>query len=585
VNPVTVHAPVITVDGKPLSAVAQLISIRVELGVCVVGRATLRFVDPGFTVAESTTFKVGNTVKIAMPDSGSEPIMMGTVTGISLEHTESDQPELTVIVDDATYKLTRGTHVATYVKSTAADVVRTVCSRAGLRVNVSNMPAGVHEYLLQAGTDLAFINTIMERTGCVWWMEGLTTFTVGPARSPHGDVTLPADDGLLSFRVRASGLMPTSVKVTGWDRDGQQEIVGTSRVTSPVTSALLTTYVSSSGPLSSATSSAADQNPTSAAEADRIATALHDEWQSGAVVAEGVCLVNDAIRPMTKVTIAGLGPASGDYLVSEVEHVYSASGFTTRFVCGPQRHGGLVGTLGVPMSDAGFSAQSLVVGHVTNVNDEDKYGRVKVTYNGIDGQIESAWARIVTLGAGNQRGITFQPEVGDEVLVGFERGDTRHPIVLGGLYSKRTTMGETGVEGNRVVHRRLTSRLGHVVELADGDGPADQHILLRLGKPGHRLRLGADRFDLELEDGKPLTIAAGRAKITFDSQGNITIHGMNVTIEADQAVAVKGQSKAELKATGQVGIEGAQVAVKASAMGSVEAGGVLALKGSAVAIN
>ena len=288
---------------------------------------------------------------------------------------------------------------------------------------------------------------------------------------------------------------------------------------------------------------------------------------------------------MTKVTVAGLGPASGDYLVSEVEHAYSASGFTTRFVCGPQRRAGLAGTLGVPMPDAGFSADSLVVGHVTNVNDEEKYGRVKVTYNGIDGSIESAWARIVTLGAGADRGITFQPEVGDEVLVGFERGDTRHPIVLGGLYSKGKTMGQTGVEGNKVVHRRLTSRLGHVVELADGEGPADQHILLRLGKPGHRLRLGADRFDLELEQGKPLTIAAGSAKIAFDDKGNITIKGMNVTIEADQAVTVKGQTKVDLKATAQLGVEAAQIAVKANGMASVESGGLLALKGSAVAIN
>lgn len=579
------HTPAVVVRGQPLSAqhLAQLISIRVELALGVVGRATLRFSDPGFTIAGSSTFSVGDTVDIAMP--GGESLLAGAVTGIDLEMGQDDQPAFSVIVDDGAYKLTRGTQVATYVKSTGADAVRTVVSRVGLTAEISGMPSETYDYLLQAGSDLAFINSIMERTGCVWWMKDRHTLVVAKARTSRGEVTLNAGEDLRSFGVRVTGLAPTAVTVTGWDRDAQNEIVGTSQVSQTPVSELVDRYLNAAGSLNAATSSAADQNPTSPAEADRIATALHEEWRSGAVVAEGTCDVNESIRPLTKVKVGGMGPVSGSYLVSEVEHTYTASGFVTRFVAGPQRRGGLVDTLGVPASDAGFSAQGLVVGHVTNVRDEDKYGRVKVTYNGIDGKIESAWARIVTLGAGAERGITFQPEVGDEVLVGFERADTRHPIILGGLYSKQSTMGQTGVENDKVVHRRLRSRLGHVVELADGEGPTDQHILLQLGKPGHRLRLGADRFDLELEQGKPLTIAAGPAKITFDDKGNITIHGMNVTIEADQAVSVKAQSKVEVKASGQVGVEGAQVAVKGSATANVEAGGMLAIKGATVAIN
>jgi uncharacterized protein involved in type VI secretion and phage assembly len=585
VKPVTAHTPEIVVNGQPLSAIdlARLISARVELALGVVGRATLRFSDPGFTIASSPTFSVGTAVKIMMPDHPM-PLMTGEVTGVDLEQDEADQPEFSVVVDDAAYKLTRGTHVATYLQSTAADVVRTVVSRAGLSADVQAMQSEVHEYLLQAGSDLAFLNSIMERTGYVWWIKD-KTFTVGPARKSRGTVALTAGEGLRSFSVRATGLAPTSVTVTGWDRDVQQEIIGTSKATEPVIAHLVDQYVRSGTPLRAAPSAAADQNPGSAAEADQIATALHQEWQSGAVVAQGTCDVDDSIRPLTTVQVKGMGPASGKYLVSEVEHNYSAAGFVTRFVAGPQRGGGLVDALGVPAPDAGFTAHSLVVGHITNVTDTDGYGRVKVTYNGIDGKIESAWARIVTLGAGSRRGITFQPEVDDEVLVGFERGDTRHPIVLGGLYSKVNTMGETGVANDKVVHRRLTSRLGHVVELADGVGPTDQHIMLKLGSEGHRLRLGADRFDLELTAGKPLTIAAGPAKITFDEQGNITIHGLNVTIEADQAVSVKAQSKAEVKATGQLNLEAAQVSVKGSAVTGVEAGGMLTLKGAAVAIN
>ena len=38
---------------------------------------------------------------------------------------------------------------------------------------------------------------------------------------------------------------------------------------------------------------------------------------------------------------------------------------------------------------------------------------------------------MVQVGAGNNRGASFLPEVNDEVLVAFEQGDWRRPYVLG----------------------------------------------------------------------------------------------------------------------------------------------------------
>ena len=49
---------------------------------------------------------------------------------------------------------------------------------------------------------------------------------------------------------------------------------------------------------------------------------------------------------------------------------------------------------------------------------------------------ETDWARIVAPMAGGGRGAVFLPEVGDEVLVAFDRDDIRYPYVLGALWSK-----------------------------------------------------------------------------------------------------------------------------------------------------
>jgi uncharacterized protein involved in type VI secretion and phage assembly len=77
----------------------------------------------------------------------------------------------------------------------------------------------------------------------------------------------------------------------------------------------------------------------------------------------------------------------------------------------------------------------VVIGIVTNNQDPDRLGRVKVRFPWLSGGTESHWARVATPMAGNGRGLYFLPEVDDEVLVLFERGDVRFPFVIGALWN------------------------------------------------------------------------------------------------------------------------------------------------------
>jgi uncharacterized protein (DUF2345 family) len=108
--------------------------------------------------------------------------------------------------------------------------------------------------------------------------------------------------------------------------------------------------------------------------------------------------------------------------------------------------------------------------------------------------------------------------------------------------------------------------------------------MLKLGTAEHKVRLGADRFDIEVAKGKPITIKAGDAKFDISAIGDVTIEGNNVTIKAKMAVKVEALEttmKAEVKAS----VQGAMVEVKGSATTSVEASGPLTLKGAIVQIN
>jgi uncharacterized protein involved in type VI secretion and phage assembly len=251
---------------------------------------------------------------------------------------------------------------------------------------------------------------------------------------------------------------------------------------------------------------------------------------------------------------------------------------TTRFTAGDRNPTSLVDVLTGPRGGANTSIlqSNLVVGVVTSLNDPDKKNRIRVKFPGLSDKDESAWARIVALGGGEQRGMVFIPEVEDEVLVGFENGDVRQPVVLGGLFSSGDTPTWDVVNG-KVSTRRINSRLGHYMELGDGEQPTGQHILLMLDGEKHKLRLGADRFDIEMPQGKPALIKIGNTKIEVADNGDMTFEApniflkakLNVTIEAN-AIGIKGKSQTNIEATREVAISAAQVGIEAKALATIK---------------
>ena len=70
---------------------------------------------------------------------------------------------------------------------------------------------------------------------------------------------------------------------------------------------------------------------------------------------------------------------------------------------------------------------------VINNKDPEQLARVLVRVSGVTDPNLEIWARLVTMMAGANRGTYFVPEIGDEVLVAFEREDERAAYVLGAM--------------------------------------------------------------------------------------------------------------------------------------------------------
>jgi phage protein D len=582
-------SPVVSIDGMELDAnwAAALIEVRVELEFQVPARCTLRFADPGYALLETSLpdqrnlLALGKSVEVL---GGGTSLITAEITSVAVEQRREEQPMLVVVAHDRSHRLGRGTRIKSYLSTRYSDLVESLAVAAALQADVDSTPLSF-DYLMQVDSDLSLLTEAARRCGYDWWVDGTTL----KFKAPHSTTTvnLSVGEELHSFSVRASGHHPGSFTVDGWDRVHQAQVESTTTFDNPVPDSDIARLVTGAdGAFGTATLVTAGLGAQTADEAHQLSTAMSTRAEACAVSAHGVTPGNAEIRLGSSVQVTDAGPLSGTYPVTKVEHVYRSSGFFTRFVSGDRRPTSLLETLSAGGRRAGLVGPHLGVnvGQVTNINDPKNTGMVKVRFPGVNPNEESGWARLVAVGGGAERGNVFIPEVGDEVLVAFEGGDLRQPVVIGGLYGSKSTIPATRIEDGSVQVRGMTSRLGHVVLLLDGTDESDQAILLQLAGGENLIHLGKDKLDVEVPSGTPVNIVAGDTSIKFDAGGAIALAGSKISIEATQELTLSGL-KVSISADTQLELEGQAGSTLKGATVQVSGDTAVQIKGTPVAIN
>jgi uncharacterized protein involved in type VI secretion and phage assembly len=199
----------------------------------------------------------------------------------------------------------------------------------------------------------------------------------------------------------------------------------------------------------------------------------------------------------------------------------------------------------------GGHVKGVALGVVTQNRDPDKLCRVKVRYPWHEEPRESYWARLATPMAGKDRGLVMIPEVGDEVLVAFERGDLRFPYIIGSLWNGQDTPPETNANGKDDM-RLLKSRKAHHLLFDDNTGKGTVELGLGDGTNVTK-RVVLDDDGIRLDDG------AGN-KVTIDSRGgSITIEAATSLILKAPQLVLQASGTAEVKATGTLTLRGSLV--------------------------
>jgi phage protein D/phage baseplate assembly protein gpV len=515
----------------------------------------LRWVDDG-------PFELGASVEIGTrpEEGGSErKLIAGEITALEPDFSRGTQAMLTVRGYDRSHRLHRGTHSQAFTQVTDSDLATQIAQQVGLRTDV-DATSQVYEHVLQDNqTHMAFLRSRAERIGYLVYARDQTLYFKQPGSESSADtVQLEWGDQLVSFRPRLTlAEQIDELQVKGWDPKTKTEITGsaTRSDASPEIGESQTGAQLASSAFGEERRIVVNRPITSQAEADAVAQALYDECTGSFIEAEGTCYGTPQLGAGATVELSSLGQRfSGNYYVTSVTHTYSASGdYMTEFSVHGRRPETLYRLLAEEPTVPADRRGGVVAAIVTNNNDPDDQGRVKLKYPWLADDVESDWARVVGAGAGDDRGFYCLPEVNDEVLVAFEHGDVNRPLVLGGLWNgvdaPAVPVGQAIADG-KVHTRAFRTRSGHTLTLVD-----DTEAKVQLETAGgHSLLLDDENSLVELKTsgGITVTLNDGDSSATVSCQGKLSL-------EAQQDISLKAGTELNLEASGRVVVKGAMI--------------------------
>jgi len=592
-----VQIPEIKIEGTAFTSkqYGALETVRVERSLWMPSRCTIRLDDNDFALVDGSTFAIGKTLKVSIPDiSGSvTEVFDGEITDLAVEQGIDRHHQLVIGAMDKGHRLAAATNLRSFTKKKYSDIVKTVAGGAGLGTDITATSAEI-PYVVQTTNDYAFLWEIARRVGFDWWIDaGKLVFKPSPSTAGP---TLKFGDTLEDFRVRYSGAVKGSkITVQGWDPATQKAVTGddASTLTGTALPKIGSDAKIATEGRAKAKSSWAKEYKTGAfiatttTEAKAVAQALAQQADATEVFARGTASSTPKLVPGKTVKIQNMGTkVSGSYYVTTVEHTWgeSVAGVTTRFTAGNKAPVGLADLVTGGGGEPQWGSIGIVAGVVTNIEDPDKIGRVKVKFPSLSESDESDWARVLSIGAGPATGIEWLPEVNDEVMVAFEQGDLRYPVVLGGVWSKKNKP-PIATTAKTVVMHTMQTKAGHKIEMSDGDSDPKKFVAITCADKKTKINLAHDKIEIEA-NSKPVTIKSGNASIEFDASGNVTIKGQKVTIEGKTGVDIKASG-------GNVKAEGVGITMSAKAMfkaegkagANLETSAMAVVKGSMVKIN
>jgi Rhs element Vgr protein len=491
-----------------------------------------------FAISNTDFFQPGNNIEIKLRYEGERQNEATVFAGIVVRHSlQADQygSLLTVDLKDAAFKLTHQRKSAVFREMTDNEIINKIIEPWGLEITSIAATKPKHKEMVQYYcTDWDFIVSRADVNG--HWVL--------------------ADDGKITIQEpNLNGLPKNSFEYGISDIYEFEMSADIRHQYATVESTAWDVKTQSISPLQKAKAFSLSQGNLKAEELAKTIGAdnykliysgqLNDEetqiWADAKLRKSRFSMLNGRlkvpgfadIKPGQLMEIAGISKRfNGKTLVTAIRHQVNEQGWQTDIQFGlsadffaQQNHN----IVDIPAAGLVPAIHGLQIGIVENYEDDrQQQFRVKVRIPSIekDGII---WARLASVDAGNERGIFFRPELGDEVILGFINDDPRQAIILGAVHSEKNALPPDFTVTQENNKKGIVTKKSLKI-LFD-----DEKKLIEISTPnGNSLKLSEEAQGINLVDENGNTMTMNAQGLKLESPKNITIQGKNIIIKGTE---------------------------------------------------
>jgi Rhs element Vgr protein len=555
---------------EEVSATYGIKTITVERTCNRIPTASLVIVDGDsvtqeFEASNAPSFAPGEKIHIKGGyEFEDKTLFKGIITKHAIKSTNKTN-YLIIECKDEAFKMTQARKNKIFYETTESDAVSDIIKENGLSGSMETTSHTHHEIVQYQATDWDFVQCRAQINNMLCFVEDGEINIKKPTLS--GSVfTATFGDNVFSFDAEIDARNQyDAFEASAWNYSNQEVVTKTAS-----NSGLNTAGNLDAGALSEAaggnsitlthTGDIPDEILTSWAESKSMYQQLAKIC--GTVKVQGT----ELILPGTMLTLAGMSDRfNGDVFVRGVHHTITDGNWltTVEFGLNPEWFAETYEVSQLPASGMLPAISGLQIGVVSALEGDPKEEhRIQVKLPIISAEEEGVWARVLTMHAGEEYGVHFLPEIGNEVLVGFLNDDPNQAIVLGSLFSNTNVSPVEYSDDNfeKVIMTKSEIKITMNDELKS----------IKLETPGEKI--------INIDDDE------GVITLQDENSNIITMNSDGITIESGSDI--------NMKATGDINMEGINIAIAASAeftaegvSATVEGSATTTIKGGIVQIN
>ena len=577
---------------KPLPISFEVYSIHVHKEVNKISRASLKILggDPklnSFEEANSNLFKPGIEVEIKMGyEQLNSTVFKGIVetNGISISEGFQEFRSKRLLVIECVDKAVEMTKTYTsdiYEDKKDSEIITSLIAKTGLKKTITATTVK-HSFLPKYNiNDWDFVLQRASINGLIVVNSDNDINVKKPVGKGSPNLIINHGDGLIDFNGKIDGGDQFNA-ITLYGYDPFKKKSGKSNGSEPK----LTAQGNLKGKNMALNSSPSKteliiSQPMETGELAAIANASlsNNRLKSihGTVKVKGI--KNGKIDSLVK--LSGFGNRiDGSCYVTSIEHELYSGDFYTTFGFG-LKDNLTVNHKGINLSSLIPSIPGLHIGEVKKIDkDPNNEYRIKVFIPSLKTSGDGLWARLTHFYTSPNAGSFFIPEVKTQVVVSFINNDPRHPVILGGLYTKATKP-YTDIKAKNE-KKAIVSKEKLTLEFDE----KQKAIVIKTSNK-NMITISEKDKGITIEDENGNEIKTSKSGISINSKKKIKITSKDaISITGSKGVIINGKSSKGVSLDGnKVNIKSkAKVNVKGSGL-DLNGSGAVNIKGGSVNIN